>query len=128
MIWYVAFFPKKPEHWWAREFGHASLAGFDNQTWLHLDLRKDKTDIRLMFTKADTEDYLSFLLTHSTLLKFGPSIEAMKFKSYFRPMTCVGFICHTLGVSSRALRPDGLFRDLVRNYSAEIVSAAEKDT
>ena len=123
MIWFLAFSPKKKGHWWGRRFGHVSLIGFENETWVNLDLQKSKVDVRAFYTFEDTNDYLSYLLAHFTVLKFGPALP--KSHSFFAPMTCVSFAKHVLGVRSSALLPDGLFRILIRKYNAEIMYAAE---
>lgn len=119
MIWFVCFHPKRPEHWWARTYGHVSLAGYHDETWVHVDLGRSTTTIEPMFRKETVEEYLSYLTAHSTVLKFG---EARRKSSFLRPMTCVSFAKHLLGVRSRALVPDRLFHDLRKKYDAEIMN------
>ena len=123
MIWFVAFHPKRPEHWWARTFGHVSLAGYDNDTWVNLDLRREACNVTPIFKLEERVDFLSYLTAHSTVLKFGPSIKSAS--HFLRPMSCVSMTKHVLGVRSRALLPDSLFRDLRNNYSAEIMNEGQ---
>lgn len=123
VIWYVAFSPKKKTHWWSRKFGHVSVFGWTNETWIGLDLQRNEVDVRAFFTHDDTSDYISYMLTHFTVLKFGYALPVSK--TFFQPMTCVSFVKHVLGVNSCALLPDSLFRILLRKYDAEIIDAAQ---
>lgn len=121
VIWHVVFHPGRCL--WGRQWRHVSLAGFTNQTWLHLDLGRGGVSAAAFFAHDEVQDYLSYLLAYYGVLKFGPSRGGMG--AYGRPMTCVSFVKHVLGVRSGALLPDGLWRDLVRNHHAEIVNAPE---
>lgn len=123
MIWFAVFSPKKPEHWWARTYGHVALLGFSNETWVHLDLYREAVDVVPFFTHDEANDRLSYALTHFTVLKFGTAKP--KSRAFFRPLTCVSFVKQVLGVRSCALLPDGLFRSLIRDYGAEIVNGSE---
>lgn len=121
IIWHVIFHPEPK--WWARHHSHVSLAGFSNDTWLHLDLHSSGTSIASIYHYDEVQDFLSFLLTYYTVVRFGPTIAEKR--HFLRPMSCVSFVKHTLGVRSSALLPDGLLRDLVRNYGAEVLNEAE---
>jgi hypothetical protein len=123
MIWHVIFHPKDGE-WWTRRFGHVSLAGFQNETWVHLDLGREAVTVKPMFLHDETVDYLSTLLTYYTLLRFGPAKNQAS--SFFMPMTCVSFVKHTLGIRSRALLPDQLFHSLIRDHDAEVLNENAK--
>ncbi len=118
MIWHVVFHPGKSL--WSKRFRHVSLAGFSNDTWLHLDLSRDGVAATPIYAHDEVEDYLTLLLAYYTVVRFGP--VAGRSRSFFRPMTCVSFVKHTLGVRSGALRPDGLFRDLVQDYGARVLN------
>lgn len=123
MIWYVVFHPAKSL--WSRRFRHVSLAGYTNTTWIHLDLDRGGVVISPLYRYEDVQDYLSLLLAHYTVLHFGPARhEAAHF---FRPMTCVSFVKHVLGVRSGALRPDRLFDDLVRKFNAKVLTDAAEN-
>jgi hypothetical protein len=120
MIWFVVFHPKEEHQWWARDFGHVSLSGFENETWLHLDLGRPGVNVRTLFTHDDKMDYLSFLTAHHSVLQFGEARS--KSHGFMRPMTCVSFVKHTLGVRSCALFPDQLFHILIRDHNAVMMN------
>lgn len=123
LIWHVIF--HRERKWWALgEYSHVSLAGFSNDTWLHLDLHKDGMSVASIYHYEEVQDFLSFLLTYTTVVRFGPTVAQKR--HFFRPMTCVSFVKHTLGVRSSALLPGGLLRDLVRDYSAEVLNENPK--
>lgn len=122
MIWHVIFHPGPS--WWSREFRHVSLAGYSNDTWLHLDLGNHGVTAAPIFAFEEVQDYLTLLLAHYTVLRFGPPLSERR--HLLRPMTCVTFVKHVLGIRSGALRPDGLFRDLVQNYDAQVLNESRK--
>jgi len=124
MIWHVIFHPGKA--WYAGRFSHVSLAGFCNDTWLHLDLTNEGVIASPIYAYDEVEDYLTLLLATYAVVKFGPS--AGKSRSFFAPMTCVSFVKHVLGVRSGALRPDGLFRDLIDKFDARLLNEVPKAT
>lgn len=119
IIWHVIFHPG-PCLW--GKYRHVSLAGFANDTWLNLDLQRSGVRIAPIYHHDEARDYLTYLLAHFTVLRVGPSRPDAR--HFLAPMTCVSFVKHALGTRSSALRPDSLFRDLVRNYSAEVLSDA----
>lgn len=123
MIWFVVFHPKEKKHWWARQFSHVSLAGFSNETWTHLDLGRTGVDVRTFYAHDDVKDYLSYLTAHHAVLRVGPSLGPGH--SFFQPMTCVGFVKHTLGVRCRALFPDQLFEILIREHNAVMMNESQ---
>lgn len=120
MIWFVVFHPKERHQWWGRRFGHVSLAGFKDDTWVHVDVGIKNTEIAPVYRYDDVRSYLACLTSTATVLKFGPAQNPGG--SFFFPMTCVSFVKHVLGVRSRALRPDGLFEILIREYKAELMN------
>lgn len=121
VIWH-AVFHREPK-WWARQYSHVSLAGFSNDTWVHLDLHRKSVSVMPIYEYDRVQDYLSLLLTHHTVVRFGSAIEGRG--RFLRPMTCVAFVKHVLGVRSSALLPDALLRDLVRDYGAEVLNEAQ---
>lgn len=121
LIWHVIFHPEPK--WWARKHSHVSLAGFANDTWLHLDLGREGVGVSAIYAHDEVHDFLSLLLAHYTVLRFGPAVRQRP--HFWRPMTCVSFAKHVLGVRSSALLPDGLLRDLRRDYGAEVLHEAE---
>ncbi|MGC0225155.1 hypothetical protein [Pseudooceanicola nitratireducens] len=121
VIWYVCFHPGR--RLWSREYCHVSLAGYFDLTWVHLDMQRDGLSVATLYRHDDVENYLSFLLTHYAVVK----MDAGGNRSFFgRPMTCVSFVKHALGIRSGALRPDALFRDLLRNHGGEWINADGK--
>jgi len=119
LIWHVVFHPGR--RFWSRRFCHVSLAGYSNDTWLHLDLQRHGVNAAAIYHHDEVQKYLEFLLTYYTVVKFGPSIPQPS-RSFFGPMTCVSFVKHMLRLRSSALRPDTLFRDLLRIEGTEIVN------
>lgn len=126
MIWHVIFHPKEKRHWWAHRFSHVSLAGYHNETWTQLDLGRGGVDVRCFYAHDEVHGYLAYLTGHHTVVRFGEALGPGKF--FWRPMTCVSFVKHTLGVRSRALRPDGLFTSLIRDNNAVIVNETQGST
>ena len=116
MIWFVIFHPKEKKHWWARKYCHVSLAGFSNETWTQLDLGRSGVDVRTFYTHEDVQGYLSYLTAHHVVLRFGEALGDGN--QFLLPMNCVQFVKHTLGVRSRALLPDQLFKILIREHNA----------
>lgn len=117
-IWHVVF--HRGESLWSREFRHVSLAGFTNESWINLDLHRRQVSTAVIYAHDDVQDYLSYLLAHYTIVRFGPAQP--RSYGFLRPLTCVSFVKHVLGVRSSALRPDGLFRSLVQDYEAEVLN------
>ena len=122
LIWHVIFHPGR--RLWSRTYQHVSLAGFSNDTWLHLDLQRSGVHVASIYHHEEVEDYLTFLLAHYGVLRFGPSRPGPS-RQFFRPLTCVSFVKHVLGVQSSALRPDALFRDLCRMKGIEVLNEGE---
>lgn len=123
MIWFVIFHPAQGE-WWTRKFRHVSLAGYANETWLHIDVQRKGVGVAAIYSHDEVTDFLSFLLAHYTVVKFGPALGNSR--HFLQPMSCVSFVKHTLGVRSGALRPDGLFRTLVQNYGSEVQGETQR--
>lgn len=121
LIWHVVFHPAPA--WWARKYRHVSLAGYCDDTWLNIDLQRRGVSVASIYRYDEVNDYLSFLLTHYTVVKFGPTRGVSK--SFLAPMTCVSFAKHVLGVRCSALRPDGLLTSLVSNFDAEVLNETE---
>lgn len=113
MNWFVIFHPKEKKHWWARRFSHVSLAGFSNETWTQLDLGRSGVDVRTFYAHDDVQDYLSYLTAHHVVIFYGEGSHGNG-GEFWRPLTCVGFVKHTLGMRARALSPDRLFETLIR--------------
>lgn len=124
VIWHVVFQPREKRDWWAGQYRHVSLAGYCNDTWFHIDVQRTGFGATAIYHYEDVQDFLSYLLTYYTVVRFGPARGGSR--QFLMPMTCVSFVKHVLGVRSGALRPDGLLRTLVRDYGAEIVGEPQQ--
>lgn len=112
IVWHACFHDDKK--WWGRKYSHVSLAGYAEDTWLHLDLHRTGVSMAAIFKYQEVEDFRQHLLKNFAVVRVGIT-ETPSF-SFAGPMTCVGFAKHVLGVRSCALRPDALFRCLIRDY------------
>jgi hypothetical protein len=121
LIWHVVFHPG-PCFW--GKYQHVSLAGYADETWLHLDVQRGGVSVATIHRFDEVTDFLSFLLAHYTVLKFGPQRGVSR--QFFQPMTCVSFVKHVLGIRSSALRPDGLLLSLERDFGAVRVNEPAK--
>lgn len=121
IIWHVVFHAEP--RWWAKKYHHVSLAGRAEGTWVNLDLHRKGVSISTIYKYDEVNDYLSFLLTHYTVVRFGP-VDELK-GAFLRPMTCVQFVKHALGVRSSALRPDGLLTTLLRDYDGVLLNETQ---
>ena len=88
LIWHVIFHPER--RWWSGKHSHVSLAGFANDTWLHIDLQRAGLSVASIYHFDEVENFLTFLLSHYTVVRFGPSIDEKR--HFLRPMTCVAFV------------------------------------
>lgn len=122
IIWHVIFHPGKSL--WSRRFSHVSLAGFSNETWLHLDVQLGGVNVASIFHHDEVKDYLTFLLAHYTVVRFG-SANALPARTFFAPLTCVSFVKHTLRFRSCALRPDPLFKHLLREDNVKVLNETQ---
>lgn len=110
---FLAFWPSTK--WWARKFSHVSVLKFENETWTLVDVDRHAVTIRSLYKRSDVDQMWSEL--SGTVIVHVPEGDG---RAFFSPLSCVSFAKHAAGIRSRALLPDGLFRDLCRN-NAEIV-------
>ncbi|MFY0633675.1 MAG: hypothetical protein JXQ91_07680 [Vannielia sp.] len=120
VIWHVVFHPGPCIY---GRFMHVGLAGYWDDTWLHLDLHRLGVHVNMIHRHDEVQDYLATLLGNYTVVRFGPARDRPG--GFFRPLTCVSFVKQTLGIRCGALRPDGLLRDLLRDFNAEMLNASE---
>lgn len=111
IIWYVCF--HEGRSLWGRRFRHVSLAGYAEDTWLHFDLHRTGVSVAAIYRYEEASLFREYLLANFAVVKVGFT-ETPGF-NFARPMTCVGFVKHVIGLRSSALRPDSLFRCLLRN-------------
>lgn len=121
IVWHVIFHPKGDWWWWPGKFRHVSLAGYCNDTWLHIDLGRGGASICPIYHYQEIEDYLSYMLHHYTVLRVPDAPRKPSASRFLLPMSCVSLATHILGLPNRALLPDGLYRNLLKNHSAVVV-------
>lgn len=113
--WYVAFFDGERPHWWWRlcrpGFRHVAAFGYcaEQEVWLLYDVTLNRTMIHAL-TSAQMDAWAADLPDHRTIVHMEAGEDG--------PTTRIGFWCtpavaHLLGVRSRALRPEALYRDLL---------------
>lgn len=115
---YVCFWPKRPDHWWARKYGHVSIVHYQDEAWIHQDLQQQGLCFQMVHKHDEVQAFLSHLFDNAFIVRVPVSVNPC----FLAPMTCVSFVKHALGIRSRALLPDGLLRDLLRNPDAEHVN------
>lgn len=121
VVWHVVF--HEAEGWWPGRFKHVSMAGFVGNTWVHYDLHRGRTTITALYEFEEVRDYLSFLLTHYTVVRVDTLPPKRRWGMFLFPMSCVSAACHILGV--RALLPDGLFKTLLKSNGAVLLNETE---
>lgn len=118
LIWHVVFHPGRIL--WSGNYRHVSLLGYSNDTWVYLDLQRRGVSISLLYHHDEIEEFLGTLALSYPIVKFGPAEG--KTSHFFKPMSCVSFSKHLLGVRSSALLPDALFRNLTVNRGCEVIN------
>lgn len=115
--WYVAFFNGPERHWWSfmcRDgFRHVAAFGYDAEAgfWLLYDVTLNRTVLRAL--PSDRMDaWVDHLPANARIVHFEPPSAPEP------PAVRIGFWCapaiaHLVGVRSRALRPEALYRDLL---------------
>lgn len=116
--WYVAFWDGDQPHWWWRlcQPGFRHVAAFayypDMAVWLVYEVTTRRTLIHAL-APSQMDAWVESLPVNRTIVAFEPTQEPEA------PALRLGFWCtpavaHLVGVRSRALRPEALYRDLVR--------------
>jgi hypothetical protein len=115
--WYVAFYNDDRRYWWSwmcRDgFRHVAAFAYDAEhgVWLLYDVTTGRTQIRARSPDQMTA-WVDALPANRRIVRFkAPDSPAP-------PPLRIGFWCapavaHVVGVASRALRPEALYRDLV---------------
>ena len=117
--WFVAF--QKRDRWWhpPGRFGHVSCIGYspETSTWLLYDFSTEGVNFRIAFAFDDVEDLLNHFWVSSVVVRAPAvpprTIHPLRF-ILPAPFTCVGSAKRLLGLPSRAITPDGLYRDMIR--------------
>lgn len=115
--WYVAFFNGPQRYWWSplcRDgYRHVAAFAYDAEAgvWLLYDVTLNRTIIRAL-SSEQMDAWVDNLPGHRRIVHFESPAEPSP------PAVRLGFWCapavaHVVGVSSRALRPEALYRDLL---------------
>lgn len=108
---------------WSRRFKHVSVLLYEDGVWSHIDFGRRGADFVATWRENEIHEILSIAMHYHTLVH----VPVGSATHFFRPMTCVSFAKHMLGIPSRALRPDALFRDVLRIPGAETINASGHD-
>ncbi len=115
--WYVAFFDGPARYWWTPlcrpGFRHVCAFAYDAEhaVWLLYDVTMTRTHIRAQ-SSEQMDAWCARLPANRTIVRFAspPEPEPPAFRLGF---WCAPAVAHLVGVASRALRPEALYRDLV---------------
>lgn len=88
-----------------------------------VDVDRNGVSIKTFYTRADVDRMWAEL---SGTVIF--SVDEAPGSSFFSPLTCVSFARHATGVPSRALLPDGLYRDLLRVKAEKVHDGRRRRT
>ena len=119
---YIAFWPKEPDQWWARRYGHISTFWHEKDTWVHLNAEHLGFEAGVFHEHDEVEDFLTYMFAHTLVVRH----EVLLRSHFFWPMTCVSITKHAFGIESRALFPDGLLRTLRKSRHAEILNEIQE--
>ena len=119
---YIAFWPKEPDQWWARRYGHISTFWHEKDTWVHLNAEHLGFEAGVFHEHDEVEDFLTYMFAHTLVVRH----EVLLRSHFFWPMTCVSITKHAFGIESRALFPDGLLRTLRKSRHAEILNESQE--
>lgn len=114
--WYAAFHDGEQPHWWwplcRSGFRHVVVFGFcaHAQCWLIYDVCLTRTYVRAL-TREAFAAWLDALPEHRTIVHYEPP-EEPRGTGFRLGFWCTPAAAHLLGVPSRALRPEALYRDL----------------
>lgn len=117
----LAFWPNR--RWWLPgRWGHVTVLDRHEETWVQIDVDRTGINVVPFWRAEDVADRLSNLTAHCEILSY----DGGGARCFGATMTCVTFARHYTGVPSRALLPDGLMRDLLRN-GAEVIHGRRRD-
>ena len=115
--WYVAFFNDERRYWWSAlcrdGFRHVAAFAYDAEAavWLLYDVTLNRTILRAL-SSPQMDGWVDALPANARIVHFETADEPQP------PGVRIGFWCapaiaHLVGVRSRALRPEALYRDLL---------------
>lgn len=114
--WYAAFYNGERRHWWwplCRDgFRHVSVFGYcpEHAIWLLYDVALARTYVRAL-SSEQMDAWVDALPSHRRIVNFeaaDPDARPLRLGFW-----CTTAAAHLLGVRSRALRPEALYRDLI---------------
>ena len=114
--WYAAFFDGERPHWWWRlcrpGFRHVAAFGYcaEQGVWLLYDVTLKQTMIHAL-SSEQMDAWVDNLPAARRIVHFTP--DAPEPPSVRLGFWCTPAVAHLVGVRSRALRPQALYRDLV---------------
>lgn len=115
--WYVAFFNDERRHWWSplcRDgFRHVAAFGVDAEAgvWLLYDVTLNRTILRALSAER-LHAWVDALPANARILHFETPRDPVG-TDLRVGFWCAPAIAHLVGVRSRALRPEALYRDLL---------------
>jgi len=118
-VWWTAFYGNENRWWWDRickpGFRHVCAFTFypGPDVWVLYDVTFNRTNIRVM-SREVWSAWMSTLPRHARFLRSEIPDEPHP-RPWWLKLTfwCAPAVAHLLGVNSRALRPQALYRDLV---------------
>lgn len=116
--WFAAFLPRERSCWWdwlsPRDFRHVHCFGFAAAAgvWLHYSVGRGRTELAALRPEAFDLYIIGLRNEGARILRYEPAGRPGR-------RLRVGFWCtpaaaHLMGARSSALRPVGLYRDLLR--------------
>lgn len=120
-VWYAAFYGDEDRWWWDRicKPGFRHVAAYTYYpgpgVWVLYDVTFNRTCIRV-FSREEWMAWMRTLPCHTKHLRCGIPDEPHA-RPWWLKLTfwCAPAVAHLMGIRSRALRPEALYRDLVRH-------------
>lgn len=112
--WYAAFWDGETPYWWwpicRPGFRHVAAFGYDAEqaVWLLYDVCLARTHIRAL-SSAQMDAWVLALPAGRRIVCFAGTDAAPRRIGFW----CTTAVSHLLGVRTRALRPEALYRDLL---------------
>lgn len=120
-VWYAAFHGDENNWWWDRictpGFRHVSAFTYypGPGVWVVYDVTFNRTNIRVI-SRTEWIAWLQSLPRHRTILRAEVPEEPHS-RPWWLKLTfwCAPAVAHLMGIRSRALRPQALYRDLLHH-------------
>lgn len=124
--WLIAFYQETTRGWMQRfipgRFKHVSAFGYQPmaRTWLFVDSTLDRARMCLLPDGEEAQKALAEWTIGATVLKVAGRPFPPAAQLAFMPFCCTAMVRALVGLKGGALRPDRLYRQLLRE-NAEIV-------